>query len=179
MRNRPIGAVIYGVDLGKNRFDVVACDAMGKPMQRLKLTRHSLLPFFGQVGKALIGMEACPGAQWLARMLSEMGHSVRIIPAQFVKPFVKSNKNDARDAEAIVEALIRPTMRFAEVKSTPSSTCKHSIAFATGLSQIGRSSSARSVPFASSMGWRSVKVLVCSRSKSQASSRMRRTTSRP
>jgi len=50
MRNRPIGAVIYGVDLGKNRFDVVACDAMGKPMQRLKLTRHTLLPFFGQVG---------------------------------------------------------------------------------------------------------------------------------
>jgi transposase len=118
MRNRPIGAVIYGVDLGKNRFDVVACDAMGKPMQRLKLTRHTLLPFFGQVGQALIGMEACPGAQWLARKLSEMGHSVRIIPAQFVKPFVKSNKNDARDAEAIVEALIRPTMRFVEVKST-------------------------------------------------------------
>jgi transposase len=118
MRNRPIGAVIYGVDLGKNRFDVVACDAMGKRMQRLKLTRHTLLPFFGQVGEALIGMEACPGAQWLARKLSEMGHSVRIIPAQFVKPFVKSNKNDARDAEAIVEALIRPTMRFVEVKST-------------------------------------------------------------
>jgi hypothetical protein len=114
MRNRPIGAAIYGVDLGKNRFDVVACDAMGKPVQRLKLTRHGLLPFFGQVGKALIGMEACPGAQWLARKLSEMGHSVRIIPAQFVKPFVKSNKNDARDAEAIVEALIRPTMRFVE-----------------------------------------------------------------
>ena len=106
------------MDLGKNRFDVVACDAMGKPVQRLKLARHSLLPFFGQVGKALIGMEACPGAQWLARKLSEMGHSVRIIPAQFVKPFVKSNKNDACDAEAIVEALIRPTMRFVEVKST-------------------------------------------------------------
>jgi len=175
MRNRPIGAAIYGVDLGKNRFDVVACDAMGKPVQRLKLTRHSLLPFFGQVGKALIGMEACPGAQWLARKLSEMGHSVRIIPAQFVKPFVKSNKNDARDAEAIVEALIRPTMRFVEVKST----CRHSIAFATGLSQIGRSSSARSVRFASSMAWLSGKVLGCSRSKSQASSRMRRTTSRP
>ena len=61
-------------------------------------------------------MEACPGAQWMARKLSELGHTVRIIPAQFVKPFVKSNKNDARDAEAIAEAVIRPTMRFVEIK---------------------------------------------------------------
>ena len=114
---RPIGAAIYGIDLGKTRFDVVASDAGGKPIQRIKLTRHTILPFFEAAERALIGMEACPGAQWLARKLASMGHMVRIIPAQFVKPFVKSNKNDARDAEAIAEAVVRPTMRFVEIKA--------------------------------------------------------------
>ena len=82
----------------------------------MKFSRDTLLTFFAAAPKALIGMEACPGAQWMARKLSELGHTVRIIPAQFVKPFVKSNKNDARDAEAIAEAVIRPTMRFVEIK---------------------------------------------------------------
>lgn len=117
MRNQPLGAVVYGVDLGKTRFDVVGCDAGGRPIQRLKFSRGTLFAFFATVPKALIGMEACPGAQWMARKLSELGHTVRIIPAQFVKPFVKSNKNDARDAEAIAEAVTRPTMRFIEIKS--------------------------------------------------------------
>ena len=117
MRNQPLGAVVYGIDLGKTRFDVVGCDAAGQPIQRVKFSRDTLLAFFAAAPKALIGMEACPGAQWMARKLSELGHTVRIIPAQFVKPFVKSNKNDARDAEAIAEAVIRPTMRFVEIKS--------------------------------------------------------------
>jgi len=117
MRNQPLGAVVYGIDLGKTRFDVVGCDVAGRPIQRVKLSRYTLLAFFAAAPKALIGMEACPGAQWMARKLSELGHAVRIIPAQFVKPFVKSNKNDARDAEAIAEAVTRPTMRFVEIKS--------------------------------------------------------------
>jgi transposase len=116
MRNQPLGAVVYGVDLGKMRFDVVGCDASGRPIQRVKFSRDTLFAFFAAAPKALIGMEACPGAQWMARRLSEVGHTVRIIPAQFVKPFVKSNKNDARDAEAIAEAVTRPTMRFVEIK---------------------------------------------------------------
>ena len=116
MRNQPLGAVVYGIDLGKTRFDVVGCDAAGRPIQRVKFSRDTLLTFFAAAPKALIGMEACPGAQWMARKLGELGHTVRIIPAQFVKPFVKSNKNDARDAEAIAEAVIRPTMRFVEIK---------------------------------------------------------------
>ena len=116
MRNQPLGAVVYGIDLGKTRFDVVGCDVAGQPIQRVKFSRDSLLAFFAAAPKALIGMEACPGAQWMARKLSELGHTVRIIPAQFVKPFVKSNKNDVRDAEAIAEAVIRPTMRFVEIK---------------------------------------------------------------
>ena len=116
MRNQPLGAVVYGIDLGKTRFDVVGCDAAGRPIQRVKFSRDTLLTFFAAAPTALIGMEACPGAQWMARKLGELGHTVRIIPAQFVKPFVKSNKNDARDAEAIAEAVIRPTMRFVEIK---------------------------------------------------------------
>ena len=116
MRNQPLGAVVYGIDLGKTRFDVVGCDVAGQPIQRVKFSRDTILAFFAAAPKALIGMEACPGAQWMARKLSELGHTVRIIPAQFVKPFVKSNKNDVRDAETIAEAVIRPTMRFVEIK---------------------------------------------------------------
>jgi transposase len=115
-RSQSADAAVFGVDLGKTRFDVMAADASGKPLRRAKLTRSTILPFFEQVPRALIGMEACPGAQWLARKLAAMGHTVRIIPAQFVKPFVKSNKNDARDAEAIAEAVVRPTMRFVEIR---------------------------------------------------------------
>jgi len=114
---RAVPAATYGVDLGKTRFDVLAADAVGNPVQRLKLGRDTILRFFEAAPVALIGMEACPGAQWLARKLTAYGHTVRIIPAQFVKPFVKSNKNDARDAEAIAEAVVRPTMRFVEIKT--------------------------------------------------------------
>ncbi|EAQ33833.1 putative transposase [Nitrobacter sp. Nb-311A] len=115
-RSHSVGAAVFGIDLGKTRFDVMAADASGKPIRRVKLTRYTILPFFEQAPRALIGMETCPGAQWLARKLAAMGHTVRIIPAQFVKPFVKSNKNDARDAEAIAEAVVRPTMRFVEIR---------------------------------------------------------------
>ena len=73
--------------------------------------------FFELAAPTLVGMEACPGSQWLARKLKEFGHTVRIVPAKFVKPYVKSNKNDIIDAEAIAEAVSRPTMRFVEVRS--------------------------------------------------------------
>jgi transposase len=112
MRNQPRGATVYGIDIGKNCFHVVGVDAAGKPIQRVKFRRDTLLTFFANAAPALIGMEACPGAQWLARKLQALGHTVRIIPAQFVKPYLKSNKNDTLDAEAIAEAVTRPTMRF-------------------------------------------------------------------
>jgi len=76
-----------------------------------------VLKFFGGLSPCLIGMEACASSHYWARELQALGHAVRLIPPQFVKPFVKTNKNDASDAEAICEALIRPTMRFAAVKS--------------------------------------------------------------
>jgi len=118
MRNQPCGAAVYGIDLGKSSFHVVGLDTSGRPIQRLKLGRTTIFPFFGNATPALIGMEACPGSQWMARKLQALGHIVRIMPAQFVKPFVKSNKNDTIDAEAIAEAVGRPTMRFVQVKQT-------------------------------------------------------------
>jgi transposase len=111
-------AVVYGVDLGKSIFHVVGLDERGAVIQRLKFGREKILAFFEKTEQVLIGMEACPGSQWLARKLQGMEHRVRIIPAQFVKPCVKSNKNDTIDAEAIAEAATRLTMRFTQVRST-------------------------------------------------------------
>jgi transposase len=116
IRNTPRGATVYGIDLGKNIFHVVGTDPAGNVVQRLKFRRDTLLIFFERANPALVGMEACPGSQWLARKLQAIGHSVRIIPAQFVKPYVKSNKTDTIDAAAIAEAVTRPTMRFVSVK---------------------------------------------------------------
>jgi len=84
---------------------------------RKKLRRAQVIPFFADLPPCLIGMEACASAHYWARELRALGHEVRLIPPQYVKPFVKTNKNDAVDAEAICEALLRPTMRFAAVKS--------------------------------------------------------------
>lgn len=106
----------YGIDNGKNLFHVAGLDKAGRPQLRTKFKRDTLLQFFANVPLALIAMEACPGSQWLARKLQANGHLVRIIPAQFVIPYVKSNKNDSVDAEAIAEAATRPTMRFVTVK---------------------------------------------------------------
>lgn len=117
MRNKSLGASVYGIDLGKNTFHVVGLDASGHPIQRVTLSRATIFTFFANASHALIGMEACPGSQWLAHKLEALGHQIRIIPAQFVKPYVKSNKNDIIDAAAIAEAVTRPTMRFVRVKS--------------------------------------------------------------
>lgn len=107
----------FGIDFGKKVFHVVALDAAGTVLQRAKFSRDTLISFFDTAPKALIGMEACPGSQWLARRLVSMGHDARIIPARFVKPYVKSNKTDTIDAAAIAEAVTRPTMRFVEVRT--------------------------------------------------------------
>ncbi len=117
IRNAPKDAAVYGVDLGKNLFHVVGLDARGAVVQRVKFRRDTLLTFFERAACTIVGMEACPGSQWLARKLQAMGHQVRIVPAQFVKPYVKSQKNDTVDAEAIAEAVTRPTMRFTQVRT--------------------------------------------------------------
>jgi transposase len=117
LRNKPHPAAVFGVDIGKNVFHVVGADAAGAVVQKAKFRRDTLLRFFEAAEGAVVAMEACPGSQWLARKLVQLGHIVRIIPAQFVKPYVKSNKSDIIDAEAIAEAATRPSMRFVEIKS--------------------------------------------------------------
>ena len=117
LRNKPQPAAVFGVDIGKNVFHVVGADAAGAVVQKAKFRRDTLLRFFEAAERAVVAMEACPGSPWLARKLVQLGHIVRIIPAQFVKPYVKSNKSDIIDAEAIAEAATRPSMRFVEIKS--------------------------------------------------------------
>ncbi|MET0436531.1 MAG: IS110 family transposase [Devosia sp.] len=117
IRNAPKPAAVFGVDLGKNLLHVVGLVERGGVVQRAKFRRDTVLAFFERAAPTLVGMEACPGSQWLARKLQAFGHRVRIVPAQFVKPFVKSQKNDTIDAEAMAEAVTRPTMRFAQVRT--------------------------------------------------------------
>jgi len=106
-----------GLDLAKSVFQVHGADSDGRPVVRKKLRRGQVLGFFAGLSPCLLGLEACASAHYWARELHALGHDVRLIPPQYVKPFVKTNKNDASDAEAICEALVRPTMRFAAVKS--------------------------------------------------------------
>lgn len=108
---------VIGLDLAKRVFQVHGADDDGQPVLRRKLRRGQVLTFFSGLPPCLIGMEACASAHHWARELQRLGHEVRLIPPQYVRPFVKTNKNDAADAEAICEAVTRPTMRFAPVKS--------------------------------------------------------------
>ncbi len=106
-----------GLDLAKRVFQVHGADTQGRPVLRKKLRRAKLMPFFADLPPCLVGMEACASAHYWARELQALGHEVRLIRPQYVRPFVKTNKNDAADAEAICEAVGRPTMRFAAAKS--------------------------------------------------------------
>ncbi len=117
-RNLPRPAAVYGIDIGKNVFHVVGLSRDGTPVQKVLFRRDTLLQFFARADPSIVDMEACAGSQWLARRMQALGHKVPLIPAQFVKPYVKSNKNDINDAEAIAEATTRPTTRFVTVKDT-------------------------------------------------------------
>jgi transposase len=106
-----------GIDLGKTVFHLVGLNLRGEVLVRKKVSRKQLLQFTANLHVDLIGMEACGGAHFLGRALREQGHEVRLMPAQYVKPYVKTNKNDYIDAEAIAEAVARPTMRFVPIKT--------------------------------------------------------------
>ena len=106
-----------GIDLGKNTFHLVALDKRSKVVVRQKFTRKQLLAYTANLTSSLIGIEACSGAHFIGAALRDQGHDVRLIPAQFVKPFLKSNKNDFLDAEAIAEAVARQNMRFVPIKT--------------------------------------------------------------
>lgn len=107
-----------GIDLAKNVFQVHGVDERGKAVLRKKLSRDQVATFFVRLEPCLIGMEACGSAHHWARKLQAMGHTVKLMAPQFVKPYVKSNKNDAADAEAICEAVTRSNMRFVPIKNT-------------------------------------------------------------
>lgn len=107
-----------GVDLAKNVFQLHGVDAQGHVVVRRALKRKEMLLYFSNLPTCLIGMEACGSAHYWARKLLSYGHNVKLMAPQFVKPYVKSNKNDARDAEAICEAVSRPNMRFVALKNT-------------------------------------------------------------
>ncbi len=106
-----------GLDLAKSVFQAHGVDASGKPVIRRQLRRRQVLPFFKKLPPCLVGIEACATSHYWAREISAFGHDVRMMPARYVKPYVKRNKNDAADAEAICEAVTRPTMRFGPIKT--------------------------------------------------------------
>jgi transposase len=109
--------ITIGLDLAKNVFQVHGIDAAGKVLVRRQLRRGDVLRFFGGLPRCLVGMEACATAHYWARELTKLGHTVRLMPPAYVKPYVKRGKTDVADAEAIAEAVTRPTMRFVAVKT--------------------------------------------------------------
>jgi transposase len=112
-----MSTIMIGLDLAKNVFQLHGVDGEGQVVMRRQLRRSQVEPFFAALGPCVVGMEACGGAHYWARTLRRLGHEVRLMPAQYVKPYVKRNKTDGRDAEAICEAMSRPTMRFVSVKN--------------------------------------------------------------
>ena len=106
-----------GIDLGKTVFHLVGLDSSGKVVVRKRCSRTQLLAYTANLKVQVIGMEACSGAHFLGRALRTQGHDVRLMPAQYVKPYIKTNKSDYIDAEAIAEAVQRPTMRFVPIKT--------------------------------------------------------------
>lgn len=109
--------VTIGLDIAKSVFQVHGVSSSGEVVLRRQLKRARMLPFFAKLPPCLIGIEACNNSHYWARELTALGHDVKLMPAQYVKPYVKRGKNDAADAEAICEAVTRPTMRFVAVKS--------------------------------------------------------------
>jgi transposase len=110
-------AHVCGIDIGKTVFHLIGLSKEGQIVIKRRFTRKQLITHTVNMPACLIGMEACPGAHFLARVLRAQGHEVKLMPAEYVRPFVKSNKNDYVDAEAIAEAVQRPTMRFVHIKS--------------------------------------------------------------
>jgi transposase len=109
---------VIGIDLAKNVFQLHGTDAKGKCVLRKRLSRQQLIEFMSNVSPCLVGIEACTGSHYWARTFTAMGHTVKIMAPQFVKPYIAPNKNDRNDAAGIAEAVTRPKMKFVPIKST-------------------------------------------------------------
>ena len=112
-----------GIDLAKSVFQVHGSDSSGTVIFRKKIRRDQVLAFFSALPRCVVAMEACASAHYWAREIAAVGHDTKLIPPAYVKPFVKRQKNDAADAEAIVEAATRPSMRFVVPKSESQQAC--------------------------------------------------------
>ena len=147
MSENPNTAIaVVGIDIGKNSFHVVGLDQRGAIVLRQKWSRSQVDARFANMPPCLVGMEACVGAHHLSRKLKGLGHDARLIPAKYVRPYSKGQKNDFRDAEAIAEAVQRPTMKFVQRRLPNSSTCRPCIAFASDWSGSALASSIKSAP---------------------------------
>ena len=111
------GIAVIGIDIGKNSFHVVGLDRRGAIVLRQKWSRGQVEKRLANIPPCLIGMEACVGAHHLSRILTSLGHDARLMPAKYVRPYSRGQKNDFRDAEAIAEAVQRPTMKFVATKT--------------------------------------------------------------
>jgi transposase len=116
-QNLNSAVAVIGIDIGKNSFHIVGLDNRGAIVLRQKWSRGQVEARFANMSLCLIGMEACVGAHHLSRKLKALGHDARLMPAKYVRPYSKGQKNDFRDAEAIAEAVQRPTMKFVATKT--------------------------------------------------------------
>ena len=108
---------VLGVDLGKNVCSIAGLDDVGVVIVRLRARRDTLIDFVGKLPACIVAMETCCGAHHLGRLFAAQGHDVRLMSPEYVRPYVKAQKNDDRDAEGIADAATRPTMRFVEIKT--------------------------------------------------------------
>jgi len=128
------GIAVIGIDIGKNSFHLVGQDRRGAIVLRQKWSRGQVEARLANLPPCLVGMEACVGAHHLSRKLQLLGHNARLMPAKYVRPYSKGQKNDFRDAEAIAEAMQRPTMKFVATKLRTNLTCRPCTASASAWS---------------------------------------------
>src|SRR3979409_739293 len=119
--------VVLGIDLGKNSCSLAGLDASGRVILRRRMRRSSVESFVNGLGRCIVAMEACCGAHHLGRVFAAQGNDTRLMSPEYVRPYVKAQKNDELDAEAIAEAATRPTMRFVAVKSSLNRTSRRCI----------------------------------------------------
>jgi hypothetical protein len=137
---------VIGIDISKNSFHVVGHDERGAIVLRQKWSRGQLEARLANMPRCLTGMEACVGAHHLSRKLNSLGHDARLMPAKYVRPYSKGQRNDFRDAEAIAEAVQRPTMKFVARRPPISWTCRRCTGYGIGWSASAPASSIKSAP---------------------------------